>query len=184
MIVALLPLILGQSTLAAVPIHETARNADGHAVRIPAEGATATVLIFVNVDCPIANRMAPEISRIFAAYGPKGIQGYVVYADPTAKPREVRTHAKSFGFEGAALLDPQHRLARAAGASVTPQAAVFDANGRERYLGRINDLYLEHGKIQPKATQNELRDALDDLLAHRTVRRPITPAIGCFIGAN
>jgi hypothetical protein len=68
-----------------------------------------------------------------------------------------------------------------AGATITPEAAVFDRNNRLVYLGRIDDRFVELGRERPVATRHELRDALSALVTGKAVRSSRTQAVGCFI---
>lgn len=144
-------------------------------------GKRATVLFFILQDCPIANRYAPEINRIVAAYTPKRIAFYVVYVDPALKPKEARKHAKDYGYRCPALLDPAHRLAKKIGATISPEAVVIGPDGKRMYCGRIDDLYIDLGRQRYEATQHDLREALDAILSGRSVPNPVTKAVGCFI---
>lgn len=153
----------------------------GKTVSIPAKSAKATVLLFVGTDCPIANRMAPEMSRIIGEYKQKSVDCWMVYPDRELKNAEVNEHMKSFAIECQAFIDRKHALVKASGASVTPQAVILDSAGFVKYLGRINDLYAEHGRTNPAPKVNDLRDALDALLAGKAIKSPITEAIGCYI---
>lgn len=144
-------------------------------------GQRATVLLFITNDCPISNAFAPEVKRICDAYTPQRVNIYLVYADPALTAADARKHYKDYGYTCGALLDPQHVLARKAGATVTPEAAVFLPDGREVYRGRINDLYVDYGKARFAATTNDLRDVLE-LIAHdRPVEGRTTVAVGCHI---
>lgn len=172
-------LLLGQ--LATKPLHFEFTDVAGAKLVIPTAGAKATVLVFVGVDCPIANRMAPEIARIAKDYGPRGAETILVYPDASLKPVQVTAHLKSFAMPVSAVIDGSLKLVRAVHASVTPQAVILDPEGVVRYTGRINDLYEEHGKIKPKPKRNDLRVALDELLAGKPISKPVTPVIGCFI---
>lgn len=141
----------------------------------------AVVVLFLGSVCPISNALAPEISRIFAEYCERGVAVYGTYPDPSLSAADARKHADSFGFRFPILLDPEQRLVRKAGATVTPEAAVFDVGGKLLYRGRINDLYADLGKRRPAATTHDLRAALDALLAGKPVAQPRTRAVGCFI---
>jgi hypothetical protein len=141
----------------------------------------ATVLLFVAVDCPISNAYTPEVNRIVDAYAPRGVAFFAVHADPCVSPDSARTHARDFGYRCPVLLDPGQRLARRAGATVTPEAAVLDPAGGVAYLGRIDDLFAGYGKRRQAPTTRELRDALDALLAGRPLARAAAPAVGCYI---
>jgi len=162
----------------------TVTDVSGVEHTIPARAAKETVLLFVGVDCPIANRMAPEISRIVKDYTPRSVEILLVYPERTLKPKDVKAHLKSYGIQSSAVIDRQHVLVKTYKAVVTPQAIIIDPSGKVRYTGRINDLYEEHGKIKPKPTRNDLRVALDELLAGKAVSNPTTQTVGCFIAEN
>jgi hypothetical protein len=146
----------------------------------PARGRW-TALFFVRTDCPISNRYAPEIRRICARYGEDGVECFLVYIDPNATADIVRQHRKEFGHVVPAVLDPDHEWVRRAGATVTPEVAVFAEGARVEYRGRIDDLYAALGRPRRQVTHPDLRDALDDLVAGKPVRTPRTEATGCYI---
>lgn len=175
-------LLIAQATQAPISLH--VHDVAGNLVAVPAPKAKATVLLFVGVDCPIANRMAPEISRIFKDYAERGVVGMLVYPDGTLKPAAVKEHMKSFGFQAIGVIDGRAKLVKATHASVTPQAVVVDPNGNITYSGRINDLFEEHGKIRAKVTRNDLRVSLDEMLAGKPVSVPRTQLVGCFIAGG
>ncbi len=151
---------------------------------VPGPNAKATVLLYTGVDCPIANRMAPEVARIVDDYKPRGVDTILVYPDGSLKAKDVTGHLKLHAIAAPAVIDKQHILVKAYRAVVTPQAIVLDSGGRVRYTGRINDLYEEHGKVKPKPTRNDLRVALDEMLAGKRVTQPTTQNVGCFIGGD
>src|SRR5262249_22525069 len=61
---------------------------------------------------------------------------------------------------------------------------VLDHNGVLRYRGRIDDGWYARLKKNQQVTHNDLRDALDDLLAGKAVRTPVTKPIGCAVVAK
>ncbi len=146
-----------------------------------AAGTKAVVLLFIARDCPVSNSYAPEIKRIIARYMTQKVAFTLVYPDPDTSLAAARRHAKDYGYICPLLLDPAHRLVRRAGATVTPEAAVFAPSGKLLYRGRIDDLYLGFGQRRFAATRHDLRDALDAVLAGRPVPVPRTQAIGCFL---
>lgn len=171
-------ILLGQAI--QKPIHLSVTDIEGVSHAVPA-ASKATLFLFVGVDCPIANRMAPEIARILRDYKARDVSAFLVYPDGTLKRSDVAAHLKSFSLEGTAVIDKGLKLVKATRASVTPQAIVVDPKGVIRYSGRINDLYEEHGKIKARPTRNDLRVALDELLAGKKVSNPTTQLVGCFI---
>jgi hypothetical protein len=112
---------------------------------------------------------------------PKRVDFYLVYADPALNAADARKHYLDYGYKCSALLDPKHILARKAGATVTPEAAVFLPDGREVYRGRINDLYVDYGKARFAPTTNDLRDVLELIAQDRAVQERTTVAVGCHI---
>ena len=145
------------------------------------KGKKAVTLFFIARDCPISNAYAPEINRICARYAPQKIAFYMVYPDPDTTLADAQKHAKDYGYIAPVRLDPGYRLTRLAGATVTPEAAVFAPNGRLLYRGRIDDLYLGFGKKRFAATRHDLRLALDAVMQGKIAPRPSTQSIGCFI---
>jgi hypothetical protein len=154
---------------------------DGHSVSPLADhDSKAVVLIFVSTDCPVANRYAPEIGRLCDTYRSKKVAFWLVYADPSEGPAKIRKHLNDFHHKAAAVRDPEHRLVERCGATKTPEAVVFSAGARV-YRGRIDDRYTDYGKSRSAATQHDLQEALDAVLAGRPVKTPITKTIGCYI---
>lgn len=142
----------------------------------------AIVFLFTSTDCPISNRYAPDVRKLAAKFGPKGVLFRLVYPDPADTRTRILDHMTAFAYAGAtqALRDPKHALVRFTGVSVTPEAAVY-AGGRVVYHGRIDDRYADLGLERPAATVHDLDEALTAVLAGRAVERPITPAVGCYI---
>jgi hypothetical protein len=147
----------------------------------PAPGAKATVLIFITTDCPIANRMGPEIKRITDEFSPKGATFYFVYVDPTIGREETLRHFDSRNFSGFAVLDARHDWVRALRAAKTPEAMVLDPQGALLYRGRIDNTYEDHNRRRVRATRRDLRDAIAAVLGGRRTPLEETLVVGCDI---
>jgi hypothetical protein len=145
-----------------------------------AAGVKATVLLFVTTDCPISNRYAPEVTRLFKAFASKGVVFWLIYPNPAETPKAIHDHLVSFGYPMPALRDPGHALATFVHATITPEAVVV-AGERVVYRGRIDDRYVELGIQRPAPTRRDLEDALTALLAGKPVQHPTTQAVGCVI---
>jgi hypothetical protein len=140
----------------------------------------ASVLFFISSDCPIANSYAPEIQRICSAYGQ--VSCNLVYVDPTLTVADVKKHVQDFGYSSlTAILDSSQKLVKAAGATITPEAAIVSPSGQVLYRGRIDNVYAALGKRRPEATEHDLRKALDEVLSGKPVSTAQTQAIGCYI---
>ena len=146
-----------------------------------ARGMKPSVLFFITHDCPVANKLAPEIRRIIEGYRAKA-QFTLVYADPDMTAAEVTTHQKDYNYTKLNTIhDRQHKLVQATGATITPEVVLTKSNGHIVYRGRINNFYEDFGKPRRVITQHDLRDALDALLAGKPVPKPRGKCIGCFI---
>jgi hypothetical protein len=144
--------------------------------------AKAEVLFFVSTDCPISNSFAPEIQRICRDYAAKGVGCSLFYEDFQVDTAAVHKHLAEYGYDHIpAVIDADGRVAAKAHATITPQAVVIDSADKIRYLGRINNFYAELGKPRRVVTVHDVRDALDSVLAGKTVANPETKALGCYI---
>jgi thiol-disulfide isomerase/thioredoxin len=138
------------------------------------------VMIFVRTDCPISNRYAPAIQQLSARNGGKAVF-FLVYPSKKETADSIRKHDREFGYTLAALRDPRHLLVKQSQAQITPEAAVFDANRRLAYHGRIDNLYEDFGHARKSATTHELADAIEAAIAGKTLDSDATPAVGCYI---
>ena len=78
----------------------------------------------------------------------------------------------------AVLIDPQSKIARAYGATVTPHMYIIDAKGTLVYKGGIDSIPSSNPNDIPKAKQY-VRVALDEVLAGKPVMEASTQAYGC-----
>ena len=148
---------------------------------LPSPAKRGVVVFFVVTGCPIANGYVPEMNRIAKAYEPKGWKFNVVYVDSFYSPEGLRKHYKEFGYIFPALNDSSRTLVKLAGATKTPEAAVFSSSGTLLYDGRIDDRYYALGKQRPQAQVHDLRNALDAIQAGKPVPHRHTEVIGCYM---
>lgn len=133
----------------------------------------------LGTECPVSNGYAPEMARIAADYGPRGIAVFGVHPDPDVTLRSASEHAAEYRLGFPILLDPTQELAEAVGAAVTPEAIVIDDGGMVVYRGRIDDTYAPDGKRRDRLSTRDLREALDALIAGETRAPVVRPAFGC-----
>jgi hypothetical protein len=155
------------------------QNLDGKPIDPTHHGdARVTVLLFIDSDCPVSNRYAPEIQRLHADYAPRGVNFWLVYPDPDISVASIRAHMQDYGYTLPALRDPEHALVRRARALVTPEAGIFLSDGTLVYHGRIDDRYVDLSRRRPQPTERDLVKVLDTVLAGKTVDTAWTPAPG------
>ena len=137
------------------------------------------VLIFVRTDCPISNRYAPEIQRLSRVYDKASF--WLVYPDRKEPPEAIRSHDREFDYKIPAVRDLQHTLVKRSDVQITPEAAVFNAEGRLIYHGRIDNLYADFGHARQAATTHELQDAIIAAVNGKAPAADTVPAVGCYI---
>lgn len=144
----------------------------------------ATVLLFVATECPNANIYAPVLARLYREYSARGVLFLAVYSDP-ADNAAVQKHDVEYQIPYPGLLDPNQTLARQTGARSTPEAVVLGPGGEELYRGRVDDRFVDLGKTRFRASHEDLREALDQILQGQPVKNPVTKVLGCAIpGVN
>jgi hypothetical protein len=143
--------------------------------------APITVVLFTRTDCPISNRIAPEIRRLYEIYHPRGVEFYLIYVDPREQAEGIRRHLAEYGYPCQGLRDPRHTLVAYCHARATPEAVVFNRDRTITYQGRVTDLYADLGSARPQATAHDLADAIEATVQGRPVATPRTRAVGCAI---
>ncbi len=154
------------------------RDIDGRRWTVPLEGKP-TCLLFVASDCPIANRLAPELRRI--VNDNPSVAFFFVYPDAKGSKATIAKHRKAFELNAPCLADAKFEIARFGRARVTPEAVLFDKSRERVYRGRINDLFTEHNVTLDKPTRNDLREAIRAVLAGEPVAEPQFAGVGCPI---
>jgi hypothetical protein len=163
---------------AALPIFDLA----GKPVDPFAQGQTNTVvLIFMSVDCPISNRYAPVVQRLCERFASRPVRFWLVQPEDKVPIEQTRRHLREFGYSCSLLRDPQHVLVRKSKVTTMPEAAVFSPAGELIYHGRLDNRYVDFGKMRPQATEHDLQDAIEAALNGKAPARDSAPAIGCTI---
>lgn len=139
------------------------------------------VFFFVETECPISNRYAPEINRIVADYSKLNFVFFNVHSDPDIPLDAMKKHAQEFGYKFPVLIDPSHKLASRFGVTLTPTAVIVSASGDVLYRGRIDNRYLDFGNYRDAGITPDLRLALDAIRSSRPVSERFTKSVGCAL---
>jgi len=139
------------------------------------------VLIFSSNRCPTAKAYGERMNGLQRDYGPRGVQLVALNAnDPHLYPEEsyprMVDRAREDGYTFPYLVDEGQRVGRAYGARCTFHVFVLDRDRRLRYEGRFDD-----ARLPERVTTQDLRNALDDLLAGQPVRVAETRPFGCSL---
>jgi peroxiredoxin len=141
-------------------------------------------IIFSANHCPYVAAWEDRMIALGAEFGGRNVGFAVVSSlDATKYPLDSfaemakRAHEKHYPFPY--LYDESQAVARAFGATRTPEVFVFDADRRLRYHGAI-DSDFEEGENR----EHYLRDALTALLAGESPAIAQTPPLGCRLTLN
>ncbi len=140
------------------------------------------VVIFSCNHCPYAQAWEQRIIDLQAQFKSQGVKFAVINAnDPVKYPAdsfdEMKKRAREKGYNFPYLWDESQEVARAYGATRTPEVFVFDADRRLRYHGAVDDNFEDPSAVQ----QHYLRDAIAALLAGEEPPVAETPPVGCTI---
>lgn len=143
----------------------------------------ATVVMFLCNHCPYVIHVNPEIVRLAKEYQEKGVSFVAISSNDVSKypqdgPEEMKKHAAKIGYPFPYLYDESQEVARDYDAACTPDFYVFDGNLRLAYRGRLDASRPNSGI---PLTGEDLRAALDAVLAGRPVTKEQFPSAGCNI---
>ncbi len=156
---------------------------DGKTYRLSDFDDSPVLVIFFTCNhCPYV-KGSDEVTRQTALrFMPQGVRFVAInsnsentYAEDSFEHMVKRMEEHKFPW--VYLRDKSQQVAWAYGALRTPHFYVFDKARRLIYTGRGVDNPLE----AEKSTVNDLANALEDHLAGRPVRVPITNPIGCNV---
>lgn len=153
--------------------------------------STVLVIIFSCNHCPTAQAYEDRLISLMNDYKSKGVAIVMIssssvkalnyselgYTDMGDSYEEMKVRAANKGFLFPYLYDgDEQKAALAYGPSATPHCFVFDRNRILCYSGRID------GSEKPGTGKSEdLRNAINSVLAGATVKNPVTKVFGCSI---
>jgi peroxiredoxin len=144
--------------------------------------ARVLVVMFICNHCPYVQAIEDRYVALARAYQGRPVQFVgicandpVNYPDDSLENLQKRWRDKGYGFPY--LQDLSQDVARAFGAVCTPDLYVYDARRRLAYHGRLDDSWGDPARV----TRQELRAAVDALLAGTAPDADQHPAQGCSI---
>jgi len=145
-------------------------------------GEKAAVIMFWCNHCPYVIPNQQRIIEMQAQYAGRGVKFAAISANradtyPEDSFESMKARAEQMGYNFPYLHDESQAVARAYGAQRTPEVYVFDAEGKLRYHGRIDD---NHEDVS-RAHHHDLRDAIEAVLAGKASDPAETGAYGCTI---
>lgn len=140
------------------------------------QGSKAVVLMFIATQCPVSNAYNERMAALAKDYQAKGVAIVGINSNRQETSAEIAAHASQHGLTFPILKDVDNVKADQFGAQVTPETYVYDAGWKLRYHGRIDD-----NQRGDSIQSQDLRNALDAVLAGKDVPVKETKAFGCTI---
>lgn len=140
------------------------------------------VVFFTCNHCPYVTGSDEVTRKTALKFKPRGVE-FVGINSNSAKtiPEDDFDHMikrmQEHKFPWIYLHDPTQEIAKAYGALRTPHFYLFDKDRRLIYTGREIDSPRDAAKMQI----NDLENALEDHLAGKSIKTPITNPIGCNV---
>ena len=147
------------------------------------------VIAFICNHCPTSQLYEKRIQQLADDYKDKNVALVAIepnnpdavlldemgYTDVGDSFEEMKIRAEYRHFTFPYLYDGEdQKTANAYGPSATPHLFIFDSERKLRYEGRVDNNMREN-----LVTKRDARDALDALLAGKTVAIAKTPSVGC-----
>jgi thioredoxin-related protein len=158
-------------------------NVTGERVSIAdVKGPRGTLVIFSCNSCPWVKAWETRIAEVGNWAQMQGIGVIMINSNDPAKSPEDRyevmqQRAKERGFAFPYVVDETSDIARAFGATHTPEFFLFDAAGKLVYTGALDD-----NARDPQAVKERyVRNAIEALVAGHPIPVAQTKSIGCTI---
>ena len=147
------------------------------------KGQPALLVVFICNHCPYVIHLRAGLAQLARDYLPRnvgmvGISSNDAANYPADSPDKMKEEAKKAGYLFPYLYDETQAVAKNYHAACTPDIFLFDKNQRLVYRGQFDASRPNNGI---PVTGNDLRAALDAVLAGKAVSEKQIPSMGCNI---
>lgn len=146
-------------------------------------GKQALLVMFICRHCPFVKHVQVELAKIGQDYVNANVGIVAISANdadnyPDDAPNKLKQLASELGFTFPFCYDESQETAKAYTAACTPDFFLFEGNRQLVYRGQLDDSRPSNNK---PVTGQDLRSALDAVLASQPVNLDQKPSIGCNI---
>lgn len=160
------------------------RNVDGQMVSLSDfQGRPALLVIFMCNHCPFVKHIAEQLAQLGRDYHGVGVGIVAISSNdianhPEDSPEQMIHEVEQRGYSFPYLYDEDQDVAIAYQAACTPDFYVFDGDQKLAYRGQLDSSRPDSGI---PVTGQDLRAALDAILAGEPAAEHQVPSIGCNI---
>lgn len=146
-------------------------------------GEGGLLVAFICNHCPFVKLIREGLADFARDYQARGLGVVAINANditthPEDTPEQMTIEAADAGYTFPYLYDESQEIAKAYGATCTPDFFLYDASLTLVYRGQFDDSRPGNGKA---VTGSSLRAAADALLAGMEIAQDQTPSVGCNI---
>lgn len=143
----------------------------------------ALLVIFMCNHCPYVQHVADGLAKLAKDYQDRGVAVVGINSNDTAtypddSPAKMADEVRQRGYTFPYLFDETQQVAKAYRAACTPDFFLFDSQRKLVYCGQMDNSRPQSGV---PVTGQDLRRALDAVLAGAPVPEPQKPSLGCNI---
>jgi peroxiredoxin len=147
------------------------------------DAAHPLLVMFICNHCPFVVHIREQLAALATDYKARGITIIAINSNdvdnyPDDAPEKMRTEREAAGYTFPYLFDASQEVAKTFGAACTPDFFLFDKHHKLAYRGQLDASRPNSGV---PVTGEDLRTAIDDVLADRAVSGEQMPSIGCNI---
>jgi len=172
---------VAESTLGRTIEPFTLQDYRGKEYSLAATPEGPVVVAFLGTECPLAKLYGPKLQQLADKYADQGLTVIGVSSNVQDSVTELGSYARRHELKYPLLKDVGNHIADQFHAQRTPEVFLLDAHRRIVYHGRIDDQYVV-GVQRGAASREDLKVAIDELLAGTPVSIPETQPLGCLIG--
>jgi peroxiredoxin len=146
-------------------------------------GSRGLLVIFMCNHCPYVKHVADELKRLSDDYMGKGVAVVGISSNdadnyPEDSPAAMVTEKSQRGYQFPYLFDADQSVAQVYNAACTPDFFLFDGDMKLAYRGQLDSSRPKSGV---PVTGEDLRAAIDAVLAGQAPNEAQTPSLGCNI---
>lgn len=147
------------------------------------KGKKALLVFFICPHCPFVKHINEALAALGTDYADQPVGIVAISSNdaqtyPADNPQGMKQQAETFGFKFPYLYDETQNVAKAYNAACTPDFFLFDGGFSLVYRGQFDGSRPGNGIA---VTGQDLRTAIDLVLAGRPAPQDQKPSIGCNI---
>lgn len=146
-------------------------------------GKKALLVMFICQHCPFVKHVQSQLAQISQDYENHSLSIVAISANdvanyPDDSPEKLKEMAQELGFNFPVCYDESQEVSKAYTAACTPDFFLFDSANKLVYRGQLDDSRPSNGI---PVTGQDLRRAIDAVLANKELDFEQKPSIGCNI---